>query len=73
MNWLPSSPMPRADLAVQSSGVSSSDTLTASFQKISVEDAAADQDSTTAKTSELTIQAGISHQEEDAEGTSSST
>ncbi|KAJ6773502.1 LA-RELATED PROTEIN 1B [Salix purpurea] len=73
MNWLPSSPMPRTDLAVQSSGASSSDTLTASFQKISVEDAAADQDSTTAKTSELTIQAGISHQEEDAEGTSSST
>ena len=72
MNWLPSSTMPRTDSGVQSSGVSSSDTLTTSFQKISMEDAAAEQDSTTAETCELTIQAGISHQE-DAEGTSSST
>uniref|UniRef100_A0A3N7F716 HTH La-type RNA-binding domain-containing protein n=1 Tax=Populus trichocarpa TaxID=3694 RepID=A0A3N7F716_POPTR len=71
MNWLPSSTMPRTDLGFQSSGVSSSDTLTTSFQKISMEDVAADQDSTTAKTCELTIQAGISHQE-GAAGTSSS-
>lgn len=71
MNWLPSSTMPRTDLGFQSSAVSSSDTLTTSFQKISTEDVAADQDSTTAKTCELTIQAGISHQE-GAEGTSSS-